>query len=209
MVAPPRETGDEGTLRCFFALDLAGDARRHAEAQLADLRRRPGADAVRWVRPEGLHVTLRFLGDVAEGRVAALLDRVGEATREVAPFALAAGAPAAFPSPGRARVVTLEVGPEAPLQRLAAAVERGVVAAGFAPETRPFRAHLTLGRVRRGARLARSFVAGMTGPDTPGSEAVSVTEATLFRSELTRGGSIYTSIGRAPLGASPASPPNH
>ncbi|MGH0030098.1 MAG: RNA 2',3'-cyclic phosphodiesterase [Myxococcota bacterium] len=207
-MARPREAGDDA-VRAFFAIGLAGDVRRRAEALRARLAALAGGDAVRWVRPEGLHVTLRFLGGVEAAAVPELLERVGRETRRVAPFRLSLGAPALFPTPRRARVVTLEAGPEPDLRGLAGAVERGVVAAGLPAEERRFRPHLTLGRVRRGARLSLEFVAGMTGPDTPASDAMDVTEAILFRSELTRGGSIYTSIGRAPLGGAsdPASPP--
>jgi 2'-5' RNA ligase len=217
VVDPHREAADDarpgaddaGDQRVFFALSLAGGPRRRAEDERARLSARPGADAVRWVRPEGLHVTLRFLGAIAPSSVPGLLERVAARTRAIPRFELSLGGVSALPSPRRPRVVILEARPEPALQELAGAVERGVVESGLAPETRPFRAHVTLGRVRRGARLSRDLVQAMTASDTPYSEALVVTEATLFRSQLTRGGSIYTSIGSVPVGhAGPESPPN-
>lgn len=206
MVDPPRAARDErparargDTLRAFFAIALDGDVRRRAERELARLAALPGADAVRWVRPEGLHVTLRFLGEVARASVPELLERVGERSRRVPAFELALGGVAALPSPRRPRVVTLAALPEEPLHRLAAAVEQGVVEAGLAPEPRRFHPHVTLGRIRRGSRLDADLLEAMTAPDTPGSEAVPVTQALLFRSQITRSGSHYTSLGHVPL----------
>jgi 2'-5' RNA ligase len=204
-------------LRTFFALALHGPVRRLAERERERLAALPGGDAVRWVRPEGLHVTLRFLGETAESAVPALLERVAAHTGRVPAFPLRLGPARPFPSRRRARVITLPALPEEPLRRLAAAVERGVVEAGFPEEGRDFRPHVTLGRLRRGEKISRDLAAAMTAPDTPAAEApdmatdaTPVNEVLLFRSELSRGGSIYTSIGRTPLGApGPESPPNH
>ena len=110
-------------------------------------------------------------------------------------FRLTLGGVRAFPAPRRPRVVVLELAPEAPLAELAAAVERGVVAAGFAPEQRPFRAHLTLGRVRSPNRGV-----AVTSPVTTEGEAFDVAEAVLFRSELQRSGARHTPLERVPLG---------
>lgn len=208
---------DAPVLRTFFALALDGPVRRLAERERQRLAALPGGDALRWVRPEGLHVTLRFLGETAESAVPTLLERVADRTRAVPGFRLGLGGAQPFPSRRRARVIALAALPEEPLRRLAAAVERGVVEAGFPEESRQLRPHVTLGRVRRGERLSRDLAAAMTAPDTPAAEApdmatdtTAVHEVLLFRSELTRGGSIYTSIGRTPLGApGPESPPNH
>jgi 2'-5' RNA ligase len=158
------------------------------------LRARPGGDAVRWVPPENLHVTLRFLGDLEPARVASLAAHVRAQTAALAPFALQLGALASFPPGRRPRVVVLELAPEAPLAALAEAVERGVVAAGCAPEPRAFRGHLTLGRVRE--RGAPPSLAELTVPPA----VFEVTESVLFASELHPSGSRYTPLERVPLG---------
>jgi 2'-5' RNA ligase len=164
-----------------------------------ELRASPGGDAVRWVRVEGLHVTLRFLGDVETGRIPELVDRVRAETSALGPFRIRLGGVHAFPSARRPKVLVLDVGPVEPLEELAEAVERGVVAAGFAPESRRFRAHLTLGRVR-GRRLPSA-----TSALTPEEAAWDVREAVLFRSELHHSGPRYTALERLPLGALPGS----
>lgn len=182
-------------IRTFFAIELDPVAHR-AVAELARvLRERPGGDGVRWVRPETLHVTLRFLGDIDPGRVAPLIERVAPELAKLSPFALELGAAQLFPSPRQPRVVALEVAPVEPLGELAAAVERGVVAAGFEAGERPFRAHLTLGRLRGGRPPA---VDDLAAPERVRFE---VGEVVLFRSELQPGGALHTPLERVPLGA--------
>ncbi|MDX1650152.1 MAG: RNA 2',3'-cyclic phosphodiesterase [Myxococcota bacterium] len=186
-------------VRAFFALE-PGEAVRAACAEVAGrLRRAPHGEGVRWVRPEGYHVTLRFLGNVPTETVPELARAVGEAVADVAPFALAPGAARVFPSPRRPRVVVLELEPQAPLAELARRVEEAVVDAGLPPERRAFRAHLTLGRVR-GRR-----VPDVTGVAAPAS-VLPVDEVVLFRSDLGREGSTYTALERLPLEGSAASP---
>jgi 2'-5' RNA ligase len=149
---------------------------------------------VRWVRPEALHVTLRFLGEIDAIATAPLAHRAAQELATLCPFALRLGPAELFPSPRRPRVVALGLEPTAPLVELAAAIERAVIAEGFPPEERPFRAHLTLGRVK-----GRSFpsVAALAPP----AAELKVEQAVLFRSELSPGGSRYTPLERVPLGA--------
>ena len=181
-------------LRAFFAIELDEPARLAAAQVAADLRARPGGDGVRWVRPENLHVTLRFLGEIAPERVATLAAHVRAESAALAPFTLRLGALASFPPGRRPRVVVLELAPDEPLAALASAVERGVVAAGCAPEPRAFRAHLTLGRVRE--RGTPPSLAGLAVPPA----LFDVTESVLFESELHPSGSRYTPLERVPLG---------
>ena len=206
-----RPHADE-TLRSFIAVPLGESVRRLAEERIRDLRSRPGGDAVRWVRPENLHVTLRFLGNIERRIVPDLAAAVREETAALAPFTAQVGEVRAFPSSKRPRVVVLEVGSEAALAQLASAVERGVQRAGFGAEERPFRAHLTLGRVsgrfQRGHRESRADFPDMAGiarvsQQTATADAhlrtFEVTESVLFQSELLRSGARYTALERFPL----------
>jgi 2'-5' RNA ligase len=184
------------TIRSFIAVDLPEPARGAAAGVSRALRSAPGGADVRWVRPETLHVTLRFLGQVETSRVAGLAAQVAGAIAGIAPFRLTLGGLQVFPGPSRPRVVALEIAPAAPLAALAAAVERGVVAAGFEPEPRRFRPHLTLGRVRG---RAAPDVAGVAPPPPSPFE---VSEAVLFRSDLGSQGAHYTPLERMSLGGS-------
>ena len=183
---------EHDAIRAFFAIEL-GSAARAAAAELARwLREARGGDGVRWVRPEALHVTLRFLGDIDPSRAAPLAGRARLEAARLRPFALRLGPAELFPTPRRPRVVALGLEPVAPLEELAGAIERAVVAEGFAPEERGFRAHLTLGRVKD-----RRFPSVAAAP-LP-AEEFAVEEAVLFRSELSPAGPRYTPIERIPL----------
>ena len=186
-------------VRTFFAVTLSEEARR-AAAQLAGrLRESERGEGVRWVRPEGYHLTLHFLGNVAREAIAELALRVTEEVAPLAPFEIHLGGALVFPSPRSPRVVALAVEPEAALATLAVRVERGVVAVGLPAERRRFRAHLTLGRVRN-----RRFpsVDGEASIDCP---AFPVDEVVLFQSDLHRTGAVYTPLERIALrGRSPS-----
>jgi 2'-5' RNA ligase len=199
-------------LRTFFALEIGDEARRAAAALVERLRADPGCAAVRWGRPEAFHVTLRFLGPTPEERVPALVEAVRRETAGIAPFALALGALGAFPDERRPRVVFVAVEPHAPVAALAAAVERGTVAAGFAPEQRSFNGHLTLGRVRgrrpEGARSEPKASEAMGGRrrvrlpagERCAAEPFPVASLVLLRSEPSAAGSVYTPLAQIALG---------
>jgi 2'-5' RNA ligase len=145
------------------------------------------------VRPESLHVTLRFLGDVARESVEGLAARVRDETQPLAPFSLRLSALGSLPPNRRPRVLMLELEPQEPLAALARAVEQGVVAAGCAAERRSFRGHLTLGRVRE--RGAPPSLASLPVPPV----SFEVNETVLFASEPQPGGSRYTPLARVAL----------
>jgi 2'-5' RNA ligase len=189
------EADERTTLRLFFAIDLDAQARAAAAAVARSLRGVGHGDGVHWAHPEGLHVTLRFLGNVAAERVAGVTRHVRAQTAALAPFRLELGGARLFPSRRRARFVVLDVGPMEPLCELAEAVERGAVEAGFEPEPRPFRAHLTLGRIRG------KNPPTVTGDVTAAGESCVVAETVLFQSRLHRSGARYTPVERIPLDA--------
>jgi 2'-5' RNA ligase len=182
-------------VRAFFAWEPPEAAKQALAALVRELRGRPDGDAVRWVQPEGYHVTLRFLGNVPTAEVPALAKSVEGALAGSLRFSVTLGAPHAFPSALQPRVVVIPLEPAAPLAVLAERVEAGVVAAGLPAEKRRFRAHLTLGRVR-GRRLP-----ALAGP-VPDAGALEVGEVVLFKSDLGAGGSRYTPLAQLPLPAS-------
>ncbi len=106
-----------------------------------------GGRDVRWVRLDGLHLTLRFLGPTLDDRVAPTETAVREGAAGIAAFDVALGGAGTFPVGGRPRALWIGVvaGAEA-LADAAAAIDRALVEVGWSPETRPFRAHLTLAR---------------------------------------------------------------
>ncbi len=155
----------------------------------------PWSNRVRWVPAENLHVTLRFLGDVSPERTDGLVDRVRAVATETDPFSCTLDEVGAVPKPTRARVLIARISPAAALVDLAARVEAAVVAAGLAPETRRFRPHVTLGRVRRPP------LRGVTLSASLAPIRVAAAEVVLFQSDLGAGGAHYTPLARLPIDA--------
>lgn len=138
-------------MRLFAAVPVPDPAREQILKLLGRLRE--GGWPVRWVHDEGVHMTLKFFGEVAGDR----LDVIGEALRYAANGAgalpLRLGELGAFPSRSRPRILWVGIeGPPA-LELLQDRIERGSEAIGFPPEGAPFQPHVTLGRVREGQRL--------------------------------------------------------
>ena len=189
------ESGD-APIRAFVAIGLDDAARRAVAQIIATLRGGAAGDAVRWVPPENLHVTLCFLGNAAVAQLGILVSSLRRSATALRPFSMRLGAMTVFPSPQRPRVVSCEVGPEATLARLAQVVARAASRAGFALEARPFRPHLTLGRFRE--RKHGSVTASVTSVD----QSVCVDEIVLYRSQLRRTGALHIPLERIALGGS-------
>jgi 2'-5' RNA ligase len=183
-------------MRLFLAAELPGSVRRSVSDVQARLR--DELKGWRWVRPEGIHLTLRFLGEVDDR----LDERAREAWRDVAracsPFRLRVTGVGRFPDRGRPRVLWVgleEIGPGEGLARLVDDLERNARAHGWQPENRPFRPHLTLARGLRGAKPDEP----PDGARVPAAEGW-VRRVVLFRSRLDRSGARYTALASFPLG---------
>jgi 2'-5' RNA ligase len=177
------------TVRAFVALEL--DERLHAALGELQQRLRPGLGAIRLVRPEGIHLTLRFLGSASPAQIAALGPRLAAAASACPRFDAPVRGLGTFPERGSPRVLWLGVElPPAALE-LQHACERAARAARFEREERPFRAHLTLGRWRE--RATRSAL-----PEADLGTA-RLESLVLFRSELRPDGARYTPLARFSL----------
>lgn len=185
--------------RAFLAVVPPAEVRDALAARLAPLHGLPGAARLRWTRPDQWHLTLRFCGAVPD--VDALVGAVGGALEGGAAVAgLQVAGAGAFPEARHGTVLwagCAEGAPAAALGRVAAAVEAGCVVAGFAPEQRPFRPHVTVARAPR-ARDLRPLV-DRFGPGPVGSPWTA--DAVLLMATDTRPeGSVYEEVARFPLG---------
>ena len=201
-------TGDrQSRLRLFVALDLPAEAKAALAATVGQLQSVIPA-GVRWVNPAGIHLTLKFLGDTEAGMVTPLLMALREmaAAGDPMPFPLHLDGLGVFPNYREPRGIYAGVGGD--LDSLVKAQQRGeqaIVRLGFPQEKRPFRPHLTLGRVRDGVAPAARRQIG----DTIARQAAALSpeyawtagEICLIRSNLTPSGAVYTTWGRAALGA--------
>jgi RNA 2',3'-cyclic 3'-phosphodiesterase len=154
---------------------------------------------VRWVRSDGLHLTLHFFGDLPDDAVPLVVDAARIAARKVEPYTAQLGGLGCFPRDGDERVLWIGMqqgeGETAALQR---DVEDALSARGFPREPRAFRPHVTLGRPReRFTEAVRRRWAGFAAESLP---PFAVEELRLFRSQLGPGGSRYEVLERAPLG---------
>jgi len=181
---------DPGRVRAFIALDLGEDVRARIGDFVSGLR--PRIPELRWVRPEGIHLTLRFLGDASPEQVEGL-GRALETAAEACPVTEGSlHGLGVFPERSQPRVLWLGVSVAPAVMALQSDCERAAVAAGFARERRAFEPHLTLGRWRDRARRPAL-------PDADLGSAL-LDRFTLFRSELRPGGAVYTPLRRFRLG---------
>jgi RNA 2',3'-cyclic 3'-phosphodiesterase len=176
-------------VRLFVALNLPPPVRDALWAATAPLRER--GLPVKWVRGEGIHVTLKFLGEVEDEREAELRDALGRAVVGAHALPLALGGFGAFPDLRRPRVIWVGIAPEPALEILQDRVEREFAPLGFPTEARAFRPHVTLGRATRDARPAafgglERALAPLTFAETAVVESVD-----LMQSTLQSGGAVY------------------
>ena len=206
MVRSGRDGG--GSLRLFVAVELPLDVKRALESTIASLRTALTSDAMRWVRAEGIHVTLKFLGAVAAERVGAIEAALRDATAGAAPFDLKPGGIGSFGGSGGLRVVWVGIAGEVEqLASLAERVEAALEPLGFARERRPFAAHLTLARVREDAsREERSRLYALLAQLAPTElPSFRVDLISLMQSTLSRGGATYHSLSTYALAGEDAS----
>jgi 2'-5' RNA ligase len=198
-VAPVDEPG---TMRLFFAIPLPAEAR----AAIGDLMARvqaavgDGTARIRWVRVEGLHLTLRFLGPTPADRLPALEDAADSLARAAAPFDVGVSGGGAFPSPARPRTLWVGVTTGADrLANLADGLTRAVVEGGQALDTRPFAPHLTIARtdgLRQASAAARALEEAAASLDV----RFTADRLVLFRSLLGGGPARYEPLHESVLG---------
>jgi 2'-5' RNA ligase len=184
-------------MRLFIAVELPEAVREVLRDGLGLLKRdQPPA---RWVRPEGMHITLKFLGEQPPELVDSLDTVVPGALAALAPVTVKLGGGGFFPHERRPRVAWVG-GDAGALGTWAAAVEEAAAGFGVPREARPFSLHLTLARLERpwGVQAVEHFrvaVGKWRFPEFNAGEAV------LFQSELKPSGAVYTPLRRWPAGA--------
>lgn len=193
-------------LRLFIAVELSDpwkQALRTAERELE----RAGLEGLRWVRPEGIHLTLKFLGEVGRHMLADIEQAMAGASASALPFELRLVGLGNFGGRGRVRVLWAGIeGDLAALRGLQQQLDAGIHALGFAREIRPFAPHLTLARVTEDAPhdMPARVAAALRAVKLPEVEPLRVEGLSLIRSQLSRAGSAYTRLTATPLGARPS-----
>lgn len=190
-----------GILRLFFAVPVPAEARDRV-GELIDLVQHEVGDGtarIRWVRVEGLHLTLRFLGPTPEDRVAPLEASADALARTAAPFKVQLSGGGAFPTLARPRSLWVGVREGADrLANLADGLTEAAGACGLVLDTRPFAPHLTIGRtdgLRLGPMAARALEHAADGLEV----GFRVESFMLFRSFLGGGPARYEALHEARL----------
>lgn len=182
--------------RLFVAIELPDEVKQRA------LHFRQGLEShgwhARWVRPEAMHLTLRFYGDRRVDSVDDLIAALHVAVADLPSFELRTSGPGVFPNPKRPRVIWLGVEDRSgTLQGMAAAIEGQSRLIGIEPEARPFRPHITIGRIRpEDSGSITAVEARLESLSRFEPIRVSIDQAVLIRSDLRREGPIYTAVER-------------
>jgi 2'-5' RNA ligase len=177
--------------RVFVALEISELARRRALHYIEYLRTEFQGFRVSWEKPEKLHLTMKFLGELDDRHLTKLSEAVEQSARKTAPFKLQISSPGVFPSPKKARVLWLGIKDElGSLRSLNGILEDECEKQGFQKEQRIFTAHLTIGRCQE--RFINQFlIEKHLNTDSPPSEPFEVAEIVIFESRLQPTGSIY------------------
>lgn len=191
-------------MRAFIAIEIPKEVT--AAIAAVQVRIRSAAVAASWSRPEGIHLTLKFLGEVPEGRVPEIMRVLTLALCDTERFRLGLAGVGAFPNPAAARVVWLGIAGEiGRLAALQAAVERVMVGLGLPRDDRPYTPHLTLGRIKH-IRSRDAWLKGLAGAANSRLPDFTVTSISLMRSEFAPAGVVHRKLGTVPLHEVPGPP---
>ncbi len=191
----PRLDSAAASWRMFCAIELSDSLRQQLARHIEQLRAAVPEAHASWSRPENIHLTLKFFGDVKQHLVSKISAAAERAVDKVGPFQIAVAGAGAFPKPSQPRVLWIGLeDPSRTLATLQGQVENECAKERFAKEERPFHPHLTIARIRHpeGSRTLADFhqQLGFT------AQPFLVNEIVVFRSELGSQGSKYTALSR-------------
>lgn len=178
-------------IRAFIAFELPGEIKTLLGRVASDLRQKAGD--VKWVQPEGLHVTLKFLGSIEEGLVPLLSRELDAIAREHPKLQVSLSGLGAFPDLRRPRVIWAGLGGQTRVMgEIARKVDKAGASLGLEPEKKPFRAHITMGR-RKVPSVVEVTQEVKESPFT-------IEHIVLYKSELSPSGARYSILHRSVLG---------
>lgn len=186
-------------MRTFVAIDLDPEIKSGLSDLVRTLKKLAPPAGVGWVKDAGMHLTLKFLGEIDEPRVVEVAAAVKTAASSVAAFPLKVRGTGFFPSNPRApRVLWVGTAADPVLGELFNRLESNLERLGFVREMRPFHPHVTLGRVKSASRLS-DVIAEIERNRSTDFGAMTVRTLTLFKSVLTPGGAVYSVLDEGPL----------
>jgi 2'-5' RNA ligase len=192
---------DTQGIRLFIAIELP-DELKSGLLQLQERIQSPELRFVKWVAPKGIHLTLKFLGNVAENRVHEICTVMQTTCEKIPPFVLRAGFLGAFPNLKQPRVLWVGItGDVHAVQALQKNIDEAMLSLGFSKENRPFNPHLTLARLRdmTSPSERRHFSELVSNIQFERQYEFHVKDVDLMRSQLLPSGAIYSCLGRFEL----------
>jgi 2'-5' RNA ligase len=185
-------------MRLFIAIEIPDEIKAGLTKAQRSLKEVGVVDAG-WTRPEGIHLTLKFLGEVSEANVPDIMNGLRRAAEGTGPFRLDVVGIGTFPNPRNARVVWVGLsGDIEKLSRLQAGVEEAISSIGFERDERPFTPHLTLGRIKY-IRSRDKWLKALEEVKDIRLPGFDVSTVSLMKSELKPSGAVYTEMGRVEL----------
>ena len=187
-------------IRSFIAVELPDELKRKLD-QLETELKRDEPSWVKWVSPDSIHLTLKFLGNIASDTIAATIRVMEKSALGITPFQLRAKDLGVFPNPKRVQVVWVGINGEVgKLTELQKRLDSNLAPLGFTPESRPFTPHLTLARLNNRATLEERQRLGKLIASTKFEDGnIEVATISLMQSQLTRAGAIHSRIGLVKL----------
>jgi RNA 2',3'-cyclic 3'-phosphodiesterase len=184
-------------MRTFIAIEIPAEIKKEM-AEVQGRLKGPGVDAG-WTRPEGIHLTLKFLGEIDEQRIPDIMNALTRAANGMGRLHLEIVGTGAFPNPKNARVVWIGVaGDIEKLATLQSSIEEAMAGLGMEREERRFTPHLTLGRIKY-IRSRDAWVNALDALKDIRLAGFDVNAVSLMKSELKRSGAVYTEIGSVEL----------
>jgi len=183
-------------MRTFIAIELPDRIKKEIEQLQAPLKKTNAF--VSWVKPENIHVTLKFLGEVPENKINEVFSATGKALEGAKKFTMSLKGLGAFPDVRRPRVIWVGSGSgEKELSYLANRVEEEMEKIGFPKEDRKFSAHFTIGRVKSPKNVEKLMeLVKLSNFQT---EEIEVNEVVVMKSQLHPAGAIYTPLKKITL----------
>ncbi len=183
-------------IRSFIAIELPGNIKESIR-KWQDILKSGDPSGAKWVNPDSIHLTLKFLGNIDTQMIEAITQSMKEAAQPVVPFQLVIKETGAFPNLRRAQVIWLGLGGELEkLHLLQRRLECGLSALGFPEEKRAFSPHLTLARIHNYTSNEKRMILGnaVAGVKIEPNLFINVNSINLMRSQLTRSGAIYSRL---------------
>ena len=190
------------TIRAFVAVELQQEVKDELARVISALDR-PGFRGLRTVRPEGVHLTLKFLGDVPESTIPAIGLAISQVVEPHRPFTVKVGGFGAYPSDSAPRVLWVGVDGAAVLLSMRGDIDESLSSLGIPIDRRRWSPHLTLARIRDGTKKAdrRRVWEEFSGLD-PVSRTMTVSAVSLIRNRLTPDGAVYRTLHTVALAGS-------